>query len=514
MLRLAHASIWVGKSNINTTKLSRLSGYRAIHFRVVFRVIGVLLLLLGAFMLLPLVVGLLMQADDWRSFVYSICCCVGVGLPLFFIKVDAPRIGKREGYLIVALGWLILCLAAAMPYLFNGTITTFSSAIFESTSGLTTTGASVLTDIEAVSKGMLFWRSLTQWIGGMGIIVLTVAIFPILGIGGVELFVAEAPGPTSDKIHPRIKETAKRLWLIYVGLTILLALILFFVSGMTAYDAINHALTTMSTGGFSTKNASVAAYPAIVQYPILIFMFLAGMNYTVIYFGLMGKFKKVWSSDEFKFYLLCIVGLCVVVSLTVFYNTNLPFEQAFRDSAFQIVSIITTTGYVSADYTTWHNGITLLFFMLLFGGACAGSTSGGIKMIRHLVFFKNSVLEFKRLLHPKAVIRIKIDRKVVSGHIITHILVFLMVYLILFAIGSVVMIVLLGNDDQPILTAIGSVATSLGNVGPAIGNVGPVDNFAFIPEVGKLWLCLLMIIGRLELFTFLIVFSPYYWRAN
>ncbi len=475
---------------------------------------GILLVLLAGFMLLPLIVVFSMNTGDATSFVYSSAICLVVGVPFIRLKKQ-DRINKREGYLIVAGGWLLLCLASSMPYLFSDTIPLASSAIFESTSGFTTTGASVLADIEATSKSILFWRSLTQWIGGMGIIVLTVAIFPLLGIGGVELFVAEAPYPTSDKIHPRIKETAKRLWLIYLSLTILLTLILFLVSGMSFYDAINHSLTTISTGGFSTKNDSIAHFDSpLYQYPLILFMFLAGMNYTVIYFGLKGNLKKVWASDEFKFYLLGVLGLCLIVGLSVYHSTSLSLEKSFRDAAFQIVSIITTTGFVSADYTAWNNALTLIFFLLLFGGACAGSTSGGIKMIRHLVFFKNSVLEFKRLLHPKGLIRIKIDKNVVAGRTMTHILVFLMVYMILFATSSIVMIFILGDVEQPILTAIGASATCLGNVGPAIGAVGPVDNFAFIPEHGKLFLSVIMIIGRLELFTFLIIFTPYFWRAN
>ncbi len=437
------------------------------------------------------------------------------GALLWWVTREAPKkLGKREGYLVVALGWLATTIYSCLPYLFSGTFPDLTNAFFESVSGLTTTGATVLNDIEGVPKGILFWRSLTQWIGGMGIIVLTVAIFPLLGIGGVELFVAEAPGPTSDKIHPRIRETAKRLWMIYVGLTLSLILILTLV-GMSFYDAINHGLTTMATGGFSTKNASVAHFDSpLVQYPILFFMFLAGINYTVIYYALTGNFKKVWRSDEFKSYLFLIFFLTLIVTAVVYQVTDSGWEKAFRDSAFQIVSVITTTGYVTADYTSWTPALTLLFFTLLFVGACAGSTSGGIKIIRHLVFFRNSFLEFKRLLHPKAVIRIKIDQQLVAPRILTHILVFLLLYLMLFILGSIVMAMVLIDFEQPLITAIGAVATSLGNVGPAIGQLGPVDNFAAVPAVGKWILIFLMLLGRLELFTILILFSPYFWRMN
>ena len=369
--------------------------------------------------------------------------------------------------------------------------------------------------LEILPHGILFWRSLTQWIGGMGIIVLTVALFPLLGIGGVELFVAEAPGPKSDKIHPRIKETAKRLWFIYVALTVILFLMLYFFGGMTSFDAINHAMTTMSTGGFSTKNDSIAHFDSIwVQYPIILFMFIAGMNYTVIYFSLKGNFRRVWKSDEFRTYLILFIILILIVGPAISYHTDLGYERSFRDAAFQIISVMTTTGYVSADYTSWCSWLTMLFFILLFMGACAGSTSGGIKIIRHVVFVTNTYAEFKRILHPRAVIRIKVDKELVPGTVLTHILVFLLIYLLLFLFSCVVLSIVLKDMPHPFLTTIGAAATCLGNVGPAIGAVGPVNNFSAIPESGKVILSLLMIIGRLELFSVIVLLTPHFWRAN
>ncbi|BDS09609.1 TrkH family potassium uptake protein [Aureispira anguillae] len=486
-----------------------------IDFGTISNVVGVLLISLGCFMLTALPFSWYHASGDALAIFYAACSTILVGGLSWLYKFKTKEnVGKREGYLIVVIGWIAMSLFSMFPYLFSGVFTTFSDAIFESVSGLTTTGASVLNDIEAVPAGILFWRSLTQWIGGMGIIVLMVAIFPLLGIGGVELFVAEAPGSSLEKIHPRIKEIAKRLWLIYLGLTTLLTFILYGL-GMTFFDAINHALTTMATGGFSTKNASIAYFtsPAI-QYTLLIFMFLAGVNYTVLYYGLKGKFKKVWRSDEFKTYIFGVLFLTVAVTTTLYCVTDHGLEQSFRDAAFQIVSVITTTGFVSADYTSWTPALSLLFFFLLFVGACAGSTSGGIKLIRHLVFFKNSFLEFKRLLHPNAIIRIKIDNQIVSSRIITHILVFLLIYLMIFLFGSLIMVVILNDFDQPLLSAIGAVATSLGNVGPALADLSPVDNFAAVPPSGKCFLTILMLLGRLELFTILVVFTPYFWKAN
>jgi len=363
--------------------------------------------------------------------------------------------------------------------LVSGEIPTVTEAFFETMSGMTTTGASILNDIESVPKGILFWRSMTQWIGGMGIIVLTVALFPLLGIGGIELFVAEAPGPTSDKIHPRIRETAKRLWFIYVGLTAA-ATLAYWIEGMSFYDAINHGLTTLATGGFSTKNASALHYAntPIIQYTMILFMAIAGTNYTMLYFLGKGRFKKVWANDEFRNYLLILAVLAVGVTTVVWNVSGSDFEESFRDSLFQIVSLITTTGFVSADYTQWTER-----------------------------FFKNTYLEFKRLLYPRAIIPLKLSGKTVPTRVMTHILVFLLIFLMSFVLGSIVMVIL-GMD---FMSAIGAVATSLGNVGPGIGTVGPMNNFAAVPDSGKWVLSFLMLLGRLELFTILVLFTPYFW---
>lgn len=451
------------------------------------------------------------DSGDEKALVASALASLTVGAILFFsFSKQDQNIRKREGYLIVTLSWVLMSTFGMLPYIISGTVQSIPDAIFETVSGLTTTGATILTDIEATPKGILFWRSMTQWIGGLGIIVLTVAIFPLLGIGGIELFVAEAPGPTSDKLHPRIQETAKRLWYVYMGLTVLAGL-LYYLGGMDFFDAANHALTTMATGGFSTKNASMAFYEgAFIQYTAIIFMFLAGTNFTIIYFGLKGKFDRVWHSDEFKAYTISLLVIVLLLVPPIYYYSGQDLERSFRDTLFQVVSLITTTGYVTADYTSYHVGLTLVFFMFLFLGGSAGSTSGGIKFIRHLTFFKNSWLEFKRIVHPRAVVPLKINGERVTGKIITHIMNFLLIYLMIFVIGSIV-VSLMGYD---IMTSFGAVATSLGNVGPAIGRVGPVDNFAFFDPFTKIVLAFLMLLGRLELFTILVLFTPFFWRAN
>jgi trk system potassium uptake protein TrkH len=482
-----------------------------IHFKAIGKIMGALLMLFALLMLPGVGFAYYFKSGDEMSLISAVSVSFIVGLLLFFsFSKQDQNIRKREGYMIVSVSWILMSIFGMLPYLFSGTIDTYSDAIFETVSGLTTTGATILTDIEATPKGILFWRSMTQWIGGLGIIVLTVAIFPLLGIGGIELFVAETPGPTSDKLHPRIRETAKRLWFVYVGLTVLVG-ILYYIGGMTFYDAVNHALTTMATGGFSTKNASMAFYDsAFIHYTAVIFMFTSGVNYTVIYFGLTGKFDKVLRSDEFKAYAISVIIITLLLAAPVYYYSGSGIEKAFRDTLFQVVSLITTTGYVTADYTSYHPGLTLVFFMFLFLGASAGSTSGGIKFVRHLTFVKNSWLEFKRIVHPRAIVPLKINGDRVTGKIITHIMNFLLIYLMIFVLGSIV-IALMGYD---ILTSFGAVASALGNVGPSMGKVGPLDNFAFFSGPAKLFLSFLMLLGRLELFTILVLFTPYFWRAN
>ena len=465
-------------------------------------------------MLLPGIYGLLAEDTSGNIFIWTSVVTFFLSSIIFYMTRNHKKgIHKREGYLIVALSWIVVGIISAVPY-FITVDASFIDAFFESVSGLTTTGASIFDDVESLPSSLLIWRSLTQWIGGMGIIVLTIAIFPILGIGGVELFVAESPGPTNNKIHPRIKETAKIFWLIYVGLTFTLSLLLV-LEGMPSFDAFNHALTTIATGGFSIKNTSIAYYDsAIIESTIMAFMFIAGINYTLLYFILSKRPTKVWKSDEFKLYASFVVLMILIFSLSIYYLNDFSWIDSIRYSSFQVISLITTTGFATHDFMTWHAFLVILCFCLLFAGASAGSTSGGIKFIRHLVFAKNSVLEFKRLLHPNALIRLKIDGQVVAPRILTHILVFLLLYLITFILGSVVMTFVLADTSEPLLNAIGLVATSLGNVGPALNDFGPSQTFSLIPGFGKIFLCFIMLVGRLEIFSILILLTPYFWRNH
>lgn len=452
-----------------------------------------------------------------------ITICIGL-LLYFFNKPKNTNIQKKEGYLIVTLGWLTLSLTGMLPYLFSGAIPSLTNAFFETLSGYSTTGSSILTDIESMPKGILFWRSATHWIGGMGIIVLTIAILPLLGIGGMQLFMAEAPGPSADKLHPRITDTAKRLWLIYVTLTFA-EFFLLRVAGMSWFDAINHAMATVSTGGFSTKNASLAHWNhlPLVQYIVITFMLIAGTNFVLTYFALKGKIKKVMKSEEFRYYIFGILGVTAIVATIIlfFRDDSLvttvahpevlgKVESAIRHALFQVVSVVTTTGFVTADFTMWSFFATGIFFALFFVGGSAGSTSGGIKVVRHIVMLKNSFLEFKKSLHPNAIIPVRYDGKAVGQNIVFNILSFFVIYMLIFVIASVIL-TFLGLD---FVSAIGATASSLGNIGPAIGSVSPVNNFAHLSGAAK-WFCsFLMLIGRLELFTVLILFTPFFWRKN
>lgn len=494
---------------------------KKLNTKIIVHIMGLVLLFNGGFMLIAALVSLLYEDGVTLDILLAGLTTFATGGTLMFItKTHKKELKKREGYIVVTFGWLLLAFSGTLPYLYTQTIPDFTDAFFETMSGYTTTGASILNDIEILPKGILFWRSMTHWIGGMGIIVLAVAILPLLGIGGMQLFAAEAPGPSADKLHPRITDTAKRLWLIYFGYTVA-ETILLKLAGMTFFDAMNHSMATLSTGGFSTKNTSVAYWndtPSI-QYIITFFMFLAGTNFVLSYFAFKGKVQKVIKDEEFKFYTIFTVLFSVMCALVIFYNAEVPisdyhpqvlggFESSFRHALFQVISVVTTTGFVTADFSSWTPFLSVFFFGLMFVGGSAGSTSGGVKVVRHLVMIKNGLLEFKRTLHPNAVIPVRYNSKAVSKEIVFNVLAFFILFMLLFIIGALGLGVL-GLDFA---TAIGGAVSSLGNVGPAFGSLNPLANFGHLPALAKWWCAFLMLLGRLELFTVLIVFTPFFWR--
>ncbi len=480
-----------------------------LNYKVIFNIVGFLLVLDGIAMMLGIPFSIYYGDDDILVLLLSGVGTSLIGFILYYLNKSSNKdIRKREGYIVVSLGWLAMTIFGAIPFVIYGAIPSYTDAFFETMSGFTTTGASILNDIESIPHGLLFWRSLTQWLGGMGFIVLSLAILPILGIGGMQLFIAEVPGPTKDKIHPRVRETAKRLWGIYVIFTVA-EIILLFVGGMSFFDSICHSFTTMATGGFSTKQSSIAYYTSpFIQYVIILFMFLAGANFSLHYYWLHRKIKPVTQNEEFRFYFYLIVGFTLLIFFGRVFKSTIGVELTFRESLFQVVSMITTTGFVSADYEMWGVFFHVIFFLLLFIGGSAGSTGGGIKVVRHLILIKNSALELRRLIHPRAVIPVRYNKSTVSQDIVLNIMAFLLFYIAIFVFGSLVLS-FIGLD---FLTSMGAVATSLGNVGPAIETVGPVDNFAHIPDIGKWFLSFLMLMGRLELFTVLIIFSPAFWK--
>lgn len=480
-----------------------------INIKLIIRILGLLLILEGFFMLACLPFSYYFDENDSWALIASgvFTSFVGTILWIFTRGVDKKQIGKREGYIIVTFAWIIISVFGALPFVISKTIPNYTDAFFETISGFTTTGATILTDVEAMPKGLLFWRSMTHWIGGMGIIVLSLAILPILGIGGMQLFVAEVPGPAPDKLHPRITQTAKRLWGIYVLFTGLETILLMF-GGMSLFDALCHAFGTMATGGFSTQNNSIIDYSPYIQYIIIVFMIIAGTNFTLHFFVLRGYFKKVWNNEEYRFYIYTLLIVSTVITTALLVSHHTGFEKDFRDALFQTVSIITTTGYVTADYLSWPFFVWLLIFMLMFTGGSAGSTGGGVKMVRQLLLLKNSRLELKRLLHPQAVIPVRLNGKTIPQNVIFNVLAFFLIYTLIFAFGSLFMS-MLGLDFE---TSIGSVAATLGNIGPGIGSVGPVSNYSEIPITGKWFLSFLMLLGRLELFTVLVLFSRVFWK--
>jgi len=478
------------------------------NWKFVFYVMSVLMIVESFFLLVSSAVALLYGDGDFNAFVQSAVISLAFGGVIYLITYRCSReIGKREAFLVVSLVWVVFSIFGALPFLLGGYVNGFTDAFFETISGFTTTGASIINDIEALPHGILFWRSLTHLLGGMGILVLTVAILPIFGFGVMSLFSAEAAGITTDKLHPRIKETAQRLWGIYM-LLVALETIFLVLGEMDWFDAICHSFGTLASGGFSTKNASVANYSPYIQYVLIVFMFLAGTNFTLHYFAIKGRLKKIWSNVEFRVYVGLILVVASIITITLVYLDHETFEKSFRDALFQVVSIITSTGFVSADYTLWHPYLLFLIFGLMFTGACVGSTSGGVKILRHLLLFKNSILEFKRMIHPSAVLPVRYNNEVVSQSIISKILAFLILYFMVFFVGCFAMS-LVGLD---FVSAMGAVATTMGGIGPGLGMVGPMNNFSLVPDSGKWILSFLMLLGRLELFTFLIIFTPSFWK--
>ncbi len=480
------------------------------RWRYVLYVVGILILFLAMAMTLPLLVGLWYRDASVVSFLKSIALTAGCGtaISLLFRSDKAETISQREGMAIVAVGWTAVGLFGALPFYMGGEFPGFTDAFFESVSGFTTTGSSILADIEGVSRGLLFWRSLIQWLGGMGIIVLSLAILPFLGVGGMQLYKAEVPSPVPDKLKPRIRDSAKILWQVYALFTVVEAVLLV-LGGMSLYDAVCHALTTMPTGGFSPKGASIAAYDSLYfDMVLIVFMLLAGINFSLHYQMLKGKPLAFWRDSECRFFLALVGLLTFAVTMDIWRTVYDALGESLRYGAFQVISILTTTGYATADYESWPAMSQVILLICMFIGGSAGSTGGGMKCLRIMLCLKFCYKELFQLIHPHGVKRLKIAGKPIPEDVMRSVLGFLALYILLFAVCAVA----LAGMGVDFVTAFGAVAATIGNIGPGFGMVGPVENFALIPEAGKWLLIWCMLLGRLEIYTIIVLLAPEFWR--
>ncbi len=481
------------------------------NVKIVIRVLGFLILIEGIAIATALLVSLYYGEYDARAFFISMLInFFSGGLILLLTKNTDKKLGKREAFLIVSLVWVVCSAFGSLPYILSGALPRFHDAFFETMSGFTTTGSTVINNIEILPHGILFWRSITQWLGGMGIVVLSLAVLPVFGIGGMQLFAAEVPGPTPDKFSPRVKHTARALWVIYFTYT-MVEIYLLWLGGMSVFDSVCHSFTTMATGGFSTKNASIAFWPsAYIQYVIIFFMFLAGINFTLSFMLFKGKFKRALKDEELKYYFYFVVAFTLLFFGGLLLTSQLGVEKAFRDAMFQVVSIMTTTGFATTDYLLWKPVLVALLFALFFVGGSTGSTGGSIKIMRIVLLFKNSYYELKRMIHPQAVIPVRFNKHTVESKTINNILAFFVLYFVAFGFGTILMMIF----EPDLETSMGAVATCLGNIGPGLGKVGPMFTFSYLEPAAKWLLSFLMLIGRLELFTILMLFTPAFWKNS
>ena len=480
-----------------------------INHPLVLRIEGQLLLIEGLFMLTVLPVTYLHRGLYAFSMPFSALITLLTG----FILLIATRNHKdekttsRDGVYVVCISWLVLSLFGAMPYLLSKSVPNFTDGFFEALSGFTTTGATIMTQIESLPKDILLWRSMTQWLGGLAIIVFTVAILPYLGMSGMQLFVAEINGINYDKLHPRIMHTVRRIWGLYLFFTLLETLLLYF-GDMDFYDAICHSMSTISSGGFSTRTESIGAFSNYSQVVVSVFMVLSGCNFSLLLLSLSWKSFALFKNQEFRNFLLYILIIGIGIGLVLVFVCQMSFGNAFRQSFFSVISSLTTTGFFVGNYTVWPSFLWIVLFLLMFIGGCSGSTSGGVKIFRHLIFVKNSVLELKRIIHPNAVLPVKVNEKSISTGGVNKNLSFIFIYFLVFVAGSIILL-FTGADFN---TAIGASVAALSNVGTGIGQVGPGGTYVAFTLGSKWVLMLLMLLGRVELFSLITLLSRSFWR--
>jgi trk system potassium uptake protein TrkH len=478
-----------------------------INFRIIARVFSLVLVIEGLFMLLSGLVSIVY--GEHSSLMLSGIITTVTGILVFTpLRNEEKLSGNKEGYIIVTGIWLVMCLFGTIPYLLSGTIKSFGDAFFESMSGFTTTGASILTDVESLPHGILFWRSVTQWLGGLGFIIISLSVLQVVKTINIQLNLADFTGQPTNRIHPKIKEAAKRIITIYIMLTFSESVLLMF-GGMNLFDALCHSFTTISTGGFSTRNDGIASFSSPwILIVLTIFMFLAGTNLTLIYFGLKRNFKKILENNEFIFYTITCIVFILVTSFVLMSRHQFSTGKAFLEGAFQSVSIITTTGFYHTNFNLWGSILILIIFLMMLTGGMSGSASGGLKVIRLLLITKTTRHEMRKLIHPSAFIPVRHDKKIVPQSIISNLLVFITLYFLILCFSSLI-IALMGND---MVTSFSTSASLLGNIGPGLGNFGPFSNYSAVPMIGKWFFSFLMLVGRLELFSVLVLFTGGFYR--
>jgi trk system potassium uptake protein TrkH len=480
-----------------------------INFRIIARVFSQVLIFEGVFMLLAGAVSLIYKEPAVNSFLYSALITLITGILVFTpLRHEEKVYGTREGYIINTCIWLLFSAFGSLPYLFSSAAGNFTDAFFESISGFTTTSATIFTDVESLSHGILFWRSLTQWLGGIAIITLSFYVLPVIKSINIQLSTTEFSGQMTDKIHPKVIETTKRLISIYAILTLAEALLLI-VGRMPFFDAVCHSLSTLSTGGFSTRNSGIAAFSSpYLRAVITLFMFFAGMNPALFYFAIKRNFRKIARNNEFIFYLILATVFSLVIASLLFVASKTSLFTSLSDGFFHTISLVTTTGFYTENFSQWGNLLVTIIFILMFTGGMAGSASGGIKIIRLLIIAQNSRNESRRLIHPYAYLPVRIDQKKVPQNIVYNLLIFIVLYFITICAGTL----LISLMDYDIITSFSTTASMLANIGPGLGTFGPFTTYADMSSAGKWILCGLMLLGRLELLTVIILFTRSFYK--
>ncbi|MDE6934930.1 MAG: TrkH family potassium uptake protein [Oscillospiraceae bacterium] len=480
------------------------------NYKLVLHILGLILRVEAVLMLPAAVIGLF-TGSDGSAFLLAGGITLAVGQVLVMLPAKNMKMQARDGFAAVALSWIVLSLFGALPYVLSGVLPNYADAVFETVSGFTTTGATVFTFMEGQPLGILFWRAQTQWMGGMGVLVLALALVPKLGEGSVFLMRAESPGPIKSKLTPRVGDTAKILYSIYIGLTAAEVLCLR-IAGMPWFDAVIHAFTTISTGGFSVKNGSIAAYESLaIEWIIIVFMFLSGINFALLYYALCRNFRAVFQSEELRSYTLVTLAASGLILADVAVHTAQAIDfQTVTDSVFQVVTLMTTTGYMTYDYVLWPTFAQMVLIAVMFAGACAGSTAGGIKQVRLVLLLKNLRREVQRILHPRVVTTIKLDGERVDEPILSGITLFFFAYIFLLLIGTLVV----AWDDVGFTAAFTASLTCISNVGPAFDVLGPTSNFFSLSNVSKVCLSLNMLLGRLEIMPLLLLLFPSLWKKR